>query len=444
MTVMLPLVIFLIALILQALFAGYETGFVSSNPIRVRYMAEDEGVPRAARLLRYINKPDQMLTTLLIGTNLMVMTCTLAISFEVTYLDQWLPPRMTGVIEAVISTAIVTPIMLVFAEILPKSVFRTHPTRLALALLPIIQFFYTLLSPLAAPVSWATSGVLRILGGKHQHISPLMSSLEDVRDLVAESVDHGTIEPEEQEMIHSVIELQDTTAKEIMVPRIAIEALPDTAARSELVALFVETGRTRIPIYHESVDEIIGVVSAYAILRDAEPEREDITRFIKEVKHVPDSIKVDDLFQELRKTKQHMAIVTDEYGGTDGLITMEDILEEIFGEIQDEYDNEESPIHKLGPNAYVVDARTPVAQAAEAVGVPIVDEDVETVGGWLMHVAGCIPAQGQVVEHGRFRMTVLAGGLNCVSRIRLEVLPEPPVRNKPESNATKNTGTPRL
>ena len=140
--------------------------------------------------------------------------------------------------------------------------------------------------------------------------------------------------------------------------------------------------------------------------------------------HVPDTIAVDDLFRDMKDAKQHMAVVTDEYGGTDGIITMEDILEEIFGEIQDEYDHEESRIHKVGPNAYTVDARVEIEEIAEAVGVPIDTEEVETLGGWLMLVAGRIPSQGEVVEHGRFRMTVLAGEPSHISRIRLDVLAE--------------------
>ncbi len=423
MTVFAPLAIFLAALILQGLFAGYETGFISANPIRVRYLAEEEGSRRARRLLRYIEKPDQMLTMLLIGTNVMVVTCTLVVSFEVTYLDRYLPERYVGLVDNIVSTAVVAPIMLVFSEILPKSVFRTHPTRLSLALLPVIEGFYAIFFLLAAPLSWATRGLLRLFGGEHIHISPLMTSIEELRNLVDEGLDHGAIERDEQEMIHSVIDMQDMTAKEIMAPRIAIEALPDTATRSELVRLFVDTGRTRIPVYHETIDKIIGVVSAYAILRDNEPDNEDISRFVREVKHVPDTMKVDDLFRELKKVRQHLAIVTDEYGGTDGLVTIEDILEEIFGEIQDEHDNEESPIHKLGPRAFVVDARTSIEDLSEATGVEIVDEDVETVGGWLMHLAGHIPMQGEVIMHERFRVTVLAGGPNYVSKMRVEILP---------------------
>jgi len=298
------------------------------------------------------------------------------------------------------------------------------PTRLSLAFLPAIQFFYRILAPVAIPFTWLVRGSLYLIGAEQRPIRPLVSSLEEVRDLVDESVGQGAIEPEEQEMIHSVIDLQDMTVKEIMVPRIAIQALPDTATRTELAKLFVETGRTRVAIYRETIDQIIGVVSAYALLRDEDPACEDIARFVKQVRHIPDTMKVGDLLREFKQHKQHMAIVTDEYGGTDGLVTIEDIVEEILGEIQDEYDNEESQIHKLGPNAYVVDARMPLEEAAKAIGIPIEDDEVETIGGWLMHIAGCIPAQGQVIEHERLRMTVLAGGASHVSRIRMELLPD--------------------
>lgn len=420
--ILLAMVLFVAAVLLQALLEGYETGFVSVNPIRVRYLAEEEDSSRARRLLRYLQHPDNVLAVLLIASNLMVVTCTLSISVLLSVI---LPAHWMGFIENMITIVIVAPVLLLFCQILPKSVFRSHPTQLSLVFLPLIHFVYLLLSPLAVPVAVVTRALFRTYGGEDQHLSPLMASLEDVRVLVDEGVDHGTIEREEQEMIHSVIDLQTMTAKEIMVPRIAIQALPRTATRTELVKLFAETGRTRIPVYNETVDTILGTANAYAILTDAEPECEDIARFISPVMHVPDSIRVKDLFREMKKVKQHIAIVTDEYGGTDGLITMEDILEEIFGEIQDEYDHEVSRIHKVGPNAYVVDARLALEEVADATGIAVEDDTVETVGGWIMHVAGRIPAQGEVIQHERFRITILAAAPTHVSRVRLEILSEP-------------------
>lgn len=398
--------VLVLCVVVQALFAGYETGFVSLNPLRIRYLAED-GKVRAIRLLRYSRKPDQMLAMLLIGTNIATIVATIAMT------------RGFGELTAML---IIIPAFLIFSEIVPKSIFRAHPNRLSLWFLPVIEVCYVALSPLAAPISWLTRLMFR---GKGQHISPLMKTREDVRVLVDESADHGNIAPEEQRMIHRVINLQATQAKEIMVPRIDMQALPETATLDELRALLAQSGRTRIPIYRDSVDTVIGVVSAHDVLLDERPGDPTITRFIKPILHVPDTMKVDDLFQEMKREKQHMAIVTDEYGGTDGLVTIEDILEEIFGDIQDEHDREESQIHLVGPGAYVIDARTYLEDVSEAIGYPIVDPDVETIGGWLMRVAARIPMQGEVITQDRLRVTVLDGTPSSINKIRLEVLPEP-------------------
>ncbi|NUM54267.1 MAG: HlyC/CorC family transporter [Candidatus Hydrogenedentes bacterium] len=407
MTVSIALTILFACVVFQALFAGYETGFVSLNPLRIRFLAEEEGRDRAKRLLRYASKPDQMLAMLLIGTNIATVVASIALA---------------RVFSEVAALLIATPLFLVFSEIVPKSIFRAHPNRLSLWFLPLIETWYVVLAPIAAPISWITRAMFR---GKGHHISPLMTTREDVRVLVDESAHHGNIAPEEQRMIHGVINLQATQAKEIMVPRIDMQALPDTATRAELLALLVESGRTRVPIYHDSVDSVTGVVNAHDVLIDGTPEVRDIARFVRPVMHVPDTMKVDDLFQEMKRQKQHMAIVTDEYGGTDGLVTIEDILEEIFGDIQDEHDREESQIHLVGPGAYVIDARTYLDDVSEAINYEIADPEVETIGGWLMRVAGRIPVQGEVVASGRLRATVLDGTPSSINKIRLEVLPEP-------------------
>ncbi len=410
-TALLLLFVFFLGVILNAFFAGYETGFVSCNPIRVRHLAQKERDPGALHLLAFIERPDRMLTVLLLGTNIALMLGTVAITRLVAN-GFW-------------ATLIATPAFLIFGEILPKSVFRIHPTRLSLWFISLIRFFSALLAPLAVPVTWISMAFVKLLRGEgHQQLKVLMRTAEDMRVLVEESADRGTIEEEEKAMIHSVMDLQRQQAKEVMVPRIDVQALPDTSTRAELVALLEESGRTRIPIYHENIDQITGVANAFDVLRDPHPEDEAIQRFVKEALHVPDTMRLDDVLKLMRDERQPMAIVTDEFGGTDGLITLEDILEEIFGEIQDEYDQEESAIKMVAPNVYLVDARMPIEDASEAMGVAIVDEEVETVGGWTMRISGRIPQKGEVIEHGRFRLTVLDGGPNHLASLRLEVSPE--------------------
>jgi len=388
-------------------------------------MAKDDD-PKASRLLRYIENPEQLLAMLLIGTNIATVAGTIAIT---QVFEEFV--ALDGSLVEILTALTVTPLLLIFAEIVPKSVFRKHPNRLTLALLPVIQFFYWILWPVSKSVAWLTRILFR--ADKAQAcLSSVMTTLEDVRVLVDESADQGTIEPEEQRMIHSVIDMQSMLAKDIMVPRIDIVALPDTTTRAELLELFKTTGKTRILIFHKTVDRIMGVATAHDVMIDTEPDDADISRFVRDVMHVPDTITLDDAFERMKNEKQHIVIVVDEYGGTDGLITLEDLLEVIFGEIQDEHDKERKAIHRVGANAYVIDARMELSEAAEVMGIEIEDSEVATVGGWVMSAADRIPAQGEIVELGPYRMTVLEGSKSQVSLIRLEILQEQRGTNGPE------------
>lgn len=407
--------VFVLSIVLQGLFAGYETGFMSSSVIRMRHLAEDRKLYRAARMLRYMHHPDRMTTMLLIGTTVTLVAGTLAL----THLFEGIPGR-----EAVVLLA-ATPVFMIFSEFIPKTIFRTHPNRLILTFLPVIELFYWLAAVAVYPIASLTRLALRVIGHSHDYLSPFLSSLDDVRDLIDESADQGQIEPDEQRMIHSVIDLQHTRASEVMVPRIDIQALPESTTRKELLDLFNDSGRTRIPIYQDTIDTIVGVVNAYDVLVDESPGDASIQRFVRDVMHVPDSIEIDELFKEMKAAKQRMAIVVDEYGGTDGLITIEDILEEIFGEIQDESDREQRQIYQVAPRAYVVDARMALDDVSVFIGVELSDNDVDTIGGWVLHQAGRIPSQGEVVTAPGFRVTVLDGDSTRVTKIRLEIVKEP-------------------
>ncbi len=409
-TLFLALAVFVLGVILNGLFAGYETGFLSADRIRIRFFSEEEKNPRATGLLRELEHPDRMITTVLIGTNLALIIGTMALASEIQ--------------NPLITTLIATPVYLIFAEIVPKSVFRRHPNVLSTYLFPVMRAFWIFLWLLVWPTLQSLKFLRWITGVGNKSKSPMMSTEEDLRNLIDESAAHGTIEREEQEMMHSVMDLQKTDAKEIMVPRIDIQAVSVDTTRSQLMDLFKESGRTRIPIYRDSIDSIIGVANAHDLLLDVKAEDENIDRFIQEILHVPDTKPVDDLLQELKKAPQHIAVVTDEYGGTDGLITLEDVLEEIFGEIHDEHDQDLALIQQLGPNNYVVDARMPLEDLSEAIGVKIEDSEVETVGGWIMHLAGRIPFQGEKLKFSGFRITVLEGSDNRIGKVRLDILPE--------------------
>jgi putative hemolysin len=409
-------ILFGLGIALNAFFAGYETGFVATNRIRVRHMAEAEGDVRAARLLQYLVHPERMITVVLIGTNMALVMGTIALTREMEIL-------VPG-FGALYSTLIATPLFLIFGEVLPKSAFRLHPTRLSMALLPLIRFFDFVLAPVVVPVSWLSAKLVFMVEGEKAMEEVVMSSVEDMRVLVDESADRGTIEEDEKAMIHSVIDLQSRLAKEVMVPRINIVALPETASRSELIAKLVESGYTRLPVYRESIDTIVGVVNAFDVLR-ARERFDDLGGFIQDVLHIPDTMKLDDLLEAMREQGCPIAVVTDEHGGTDGILTQEDVLEEIFGEFHDEYDKAETSIREVSPGAYVVDAHMELEAAVEAMGVELEDEEVETVGGWVMHLVGRIPATGEVIRHGPYKITILEGSANSLSRLRIEITTKP-------------------
>lgn len=407
---------FLLGILLNALFSGYEIGFISADRIRMRYLAEEEEEPRAIRLLAEMQRPEKILITVLVGTNIALIFGTYALTSLVQ--------------DEFVASLVAAPMFLIFGEIVPKSIFRRHPNVLALALLPIIRVFEVLLAPLVLPTLLALRALRRVTGHKTESLTPVLSTEEDLRHLIDESAARGSIERDEQEMIHSVMDLPKKQAKEIMVPRIQILAIPADATRMELVHLFQTTGCTRLPIYRGTLDEIIGVATAFDVLLDSDSGNADITRFAKPVIHVPDTKPVDELLHELRESPTHVAIATDEYGGTDGMITLEDVLEEIFGEIHDEHDREESLIHRLGPNSYVVDAQMSLHDLSEVVGQPIEDEEVETFGGWIMRRAGRIPLQGESIKHDNLRVTILEGRQNQIAKARLDIIQETPEANE--------------
>lgn len=416
------IVLFICSVLWHAFFHGYEVALSTSDHSRIRAMENYWDAERVKRLLSYIEQPDRVLSLLVFGS---------ALAFSLGALSAYWVVSGTVVDGGALSSAGLASVVLTVAAffaasgIVADAVFSFRPEFFAYHCLPLIGALDRLSTPITAPLASTARFLLRRTGGGSVAFRPHFQSLDDVRVLVDESATLGSIEPEEQEMIHSVIDLQSTHAKELMAPRVEIQALSETATRTEFIEMIARTGKTRIPVYRESIDNIVGVANAYDVLTDPAPEDETLARFISPALHVPDTTKVDDLLELFKDSSQHLAIVTDEYGGTDGLISLEDILEEIFGEIHDEYDREENLFQRIGHNAFVVDGRLPLTDLAERANLVLDDEEVETVGGWVMHIAGRIPVQGEVIHHDGFKVTVLAGGRNFVSRVRVEVIEGP-------------------
>ena len=308
--------------LLQGFFAGYETGVVSADPVRVSHLAE-MGSRSARAYSRLMRRRDRLLILTLVGTNIAVVCATILLASR---------------IGKVWTTLILTPVSLILGEIVAKSVFRHHATRLVLALVYPIKAFYVALFPVVACASAFSNRLLAILTGKSWRDAPPLTR-EELRYLFLEGEEADAIEPAERAMIHGVIDLSTTMVKEIMVPRIRMVAVESRATQGKLTDLFRQNGYSRMPVYRKRIDNVIGIVNVFDIIREGVGTGEEsIQPFIRPAYYVPDTKRVGELLQELRARKTHMAIVIDEYGGTDGIVTLEDVVEEIFGEISDEHD----------------------------------------------------------------------------------------------------------
>ena len=269
--------------------------------------------------------------------------------------------------------------------------------------IPFLELLAVALSPLAKPLSFLVRGFVRLAGVRSTGFHPLMQTPEELRMLVTHGTDPGEIEPDEREMIRGVFEFRDTLAREVMTPRTAMVALPASITFDELVKLAIEEGHSRYPVYEGTVDSIIGVLLTKDLLpllakrEEIEETGFDVRTVLRPVHFVPDTKLVRELLQELRQAKVHLAIVLDEYGGTYGLVTMEDLLEEIVGEIADEYDEAEPEFAPTPEGDVLIDGAVSLSEVNERFGLRLPEDEFDTVGGYVFGTLGRIPAAGDVV-----------------------------------------------
>ena len=310
-----------------------------------------------------------------------------------------------GAIALLVVTAVLSFVTIVFGELVPKTLALAHPERFSLGLSGLVRLLGRLLGPIVWLLTSVTQAVTRLLGVHDIDRSQMMST-EELKLLVERGGEQGILEAEEEQMIHAVIELGGRRLHEVMVPRTQIVGLPATATLEDSIDTIVAEGHSRIPIYEESVDEVVGILYAKDLLPYLKPgaTRPSLRALLRTPLFVPESMSIDDLLHVFQRRKVHIAIVLDEYGGTAGLVTIEDLLEQIVGEIQDEYDVEEPMIERLSDDEVRVDGRAAVDELAELFDVTLALEDedeYDTVGGLIYHRIGGVPSPGDQVERGR-------------------------------------------
>jgi len=409
------LLIIVILTLIEGVFVAAEIALVSMRRTRIETLVE-EGSRSARRVQRLVAQPGRFLAVTQIGLTFLgflasayaavSLTDKLQRFFEAFVVTQ----SYAQPLALVIVTLLLSLFTIVFGELVPKSLALAHTERYALTLSAFVDFLLRPLSPLVTLLTFITTTVSRALGAGQMDESQM--STQELRFIVERGAEQGTLEAEEEQMINAVIELGDRRVHEVMIPRIAIVAIPATATLEEAIDKVVEEGHSRIPVFEESVDEVVGILYAKDLLpflKGPNQGRPNLRSLLRTPVFVPESMSIDDLLHEFQRRKVHIAIVLDEYGGTAGLVTIEDLLEEIVGEIQDEYDVEEPMIVKISEDEARVDGRAAVDDLAELFDTQfgLEDEDeYDTVGGLIYHRVGGIPSPGDQVEVDGLQLTV--------------------------------------
>ncbi|MFP5501395.1 MAG: hemolysin family protein [Candidatus Sericytochromatia bacterium] len=417
-----PTGVILIALSLigVAFFSSSEAAIISLSKLRIRTLAE-QGKKDAQRLQRLIQKHDRLVGTILLAENaLIIFAATLS-----AYIALYLADAVTWPV-ALLSAVIMTGVVVLVGEIIPKTFAAQNADRYALLISAPLTWLVWLLGPLV----WIFSSVTRVyvhlcnvlFRTKQEMTLPLVTEAE-LHQLLADVKEQGVLEEDETAMIRSVIELGETAVREIMVPRIDMVTLPADATFDEALRVAIEEGHSRIPIYQDSSDNIIGVLyvkDLLAILQGSERPTGIPSSYIRPAYHVPESKKVDELLKDMKKEKVHLAVVLDEFGGTAGLITIEDILEEIVGDIQDEYDTEEDLAVQHQPDGSLsVEGRVNIDEVSELLGVQLPTEDFDTIGGFVVGLLGRAPSLGEEVSYDGVRLLIEEVEQRRVQRVRI-------------------------
>ncbi len=397
MSIIVCLIIIIGCLILQAFFCASEMALVSANRLRIRHLA-DSGSRRARLIQKLLASPEKFLSTTMVGINLfLVLGATVA---------SYLFSRRLGFGDQgpFVATIVMLPLILIFAEIIPKNMVRPRATRISLVLGLPLRLTYYLFYPLVQVVSWLSTRLLGFFGVRPE-VSKLFTSVDDIRLLMEEGKRQGTLTEDEEKMIARVFEFGENEVSEVMVPLIDVTLAPEDSTVDNIRRIISESGHTRIPIYRERVDKIIGTVQVTDLVMA--PGEQSIDSLIREPYIVPESKPLEELLEELRNNDVNMAIVVDEYGGVAGIVTLENIIEEIVGEIQDEYDLDEVSLFRMKGEVAEVSGRMRLDELNDILGLDLPeDKEEETIAGFLIDLLGKIPDAGEKIDYNGHLFTI--------------------------------------
>jgi len=403
------ILILLILVCGSAFFSASETALTSLNKIKLRNMAE-ENVKNADKVQKLIDDPNRLLSSILIGNNLVnnaaaALTTMIAVS---------LLGGQSGVGAA---TMIITIIILIFGEITPKTLASQNAEKVSLAVSNIISVIVVISTPVVKVMNLITNVLIKVLGGNSTEKTPTITEAE-LKTMVNVSHEEGVLEVDERRMINNVFDFGDLKAKDVMTPRTDMVCVEDTITYDEIVSIFKEERFSRLPVYHESVDNIIGILYVKDIIFIDE-QHFKITDYMREPFFTYESKPISELFSEMRGNRIRAAVILDEYGGTSGLVTLEDLVEEIVGDIADEYDEQEKEIEVIKEDEFIVDGSTRLEDVNEMIGLHLASEDFDTIGGYVIGILGSFPDGGEEVETDNIKIVVEEVDKNRIEKLRI-------------------------
>ena len=382
------LVCIVVLVFLSAFFSSSETALVTANRIRMKNLAEN-GDKRAAKVLKVTSDSGKMLSAILIGNTI--------VNSGASSIATILAIDLMGDIGSGVATGVLTLVILIFGEVSPKTMATIKADSFSLAIAGIIDILMFLLTPIIFIINKLASFVLWVLRINPKDADTAMSE-DEIRTIIDESQESGEIEDEEREMIHNVFDFGDSLAKEVMVPRIDMAFVQVDSTYEELIELFREDKFTRLPVYDDSTDHVIGIINMKDLLLIDNSESFSVRDIIREPYFTYEHKNTADLFMEMRKNSISLAIVLDEYGVTAGLVTLEDLLEEIVGEIRDEYDTDEvDAIVQIGEREFLVQGATNLDDVSDELGVEFESDDYDTIGGYCLELLDHLPEKNEIV-----------------------------------------------
>lgn len=402
-----------VLLLSSGFFSASETSLMSLSKIRIRYM-EDEGVKGAKLVGSLIEKSSDLLSSILVGNNI--------VNIAATSVSTSLFINIFGDGGVAIATAVMTVLVLIFGEITPKTIAANSPEKIAVAVSKPISIIMKFTKPIVWVFNLLTGIIFKIMGIDNDGVKPFITE-EELKAMVNVSHEEGVLEMEEREIINNVFQFGDMQAKEAMIQRLDMVAIDIEDSYDEIIELFKSEKLSRLPVYQESIDDIVGILNIKDIifLSDEEIENFDIKDYVREAFFTYEFKKITQLLEEMKKEKTQMAIVVDEYGGTAGLLTIEDLVEVIVGDIDDEYDEEEEEIVKINDNEYLVEGSTKISDVNEQLGINLESEEFDSIGGFIIGYLKRIPEENEIIEVEDVKFKVESIDKNRINKIRIFV-----------------------